>query len=114
MAAKGSVVYRGAYPGEGNNLGWELRPEGSLPGTEAAGHGGLAKPSGQAGSMVQLTLTGTSFPTRGNHFSQWFRCGSKLSASRNVATLKITAGAHDVTVRTPSGNSNAAAFRVKQ
>lgn len=123
VAAKGSVVYRGAYAGEGNNPGWELQA-----GLKAPTPPMPKRPPtvvwlslAQSGSTVQLTLTGTRFTPEATVAVS----GSGVevssvkveSGTRIVATLRIAPGAasgvRNVTVRTPSGDSNAAIFRMK-
>jgi hypothetical protein len=124
VRAKGSTVYRGAYAGEGSNPGWTLATDMKAPAPPAPKRGGtvvwLSPASGQAGSTVQIALTGTDFtPDATLEVS-----GSGVlvgnvkveSASRITATLRIAAGAatgvRGLTVTTPSGPSNPANFRI--
>jgi hypothetical protein len=124
VRAKGSTVYRGAYAGEGSNPGWTLAADMKAPAPPAPKRGGtvvwLSPASGQAGSTVQIALTGTDFtPDATLEVS-----GSGVlvgnvkveSASRITATLRIAAGAatgvRGLTVTTPSGPSNPANFRI--
>ena len=80
----------------------------------------LSPASGQAGSTVQLSLTGADFtPEATLEISgSGVEVGNVKveSASRITATLRIAAGAasgvRGVTVTTPSGTSNAANFRI--
>jgi aryl-alcohol dehydrogenase-like predicted oxidoreductase len=63
VAAKGAPVYRGAYAGEGSNPGWTLAAGMKAPAPPAPKRGGtvvwLSPASGQAGSTVQIALTGS-------------------------------------------------------
>jgi hypothetical protein len=124
VSAKGATVYRGAYAGEGSNAGWPLQagvkvpvpPPPNRPATLVW----LAPASGQAGSTVNLTLTGASFPpnaTVGISGPGVEVSNVKIDGpTRITASLKIaagaTAGVRSVTVTTPSGSSNAANFRI--
>lgn len=124
VAVKGAVVYRGAYAGEGTNPGWELRAGVKAPAPpppkRVATVVWLSPASGQAGSMVQLSLTGANFTPEATVAVSG--PGVEVSnvkvdsATRITATLRIAAGTasgvRGVTVGTPSGNSNAANFRI--
>jgi hypothetical protein len=124
VSAKGATVYRGAYAGEGSNPGWQLRDGVKAPAPpspkRAATVVWLTPASGQAGSTVQLTLTGAGFTPEATVVVS----GSGVevsnlrieSTTRITATLRIEAGAasgvRGVNVRTPSGNSNVTDFRI--
>lgn len=124
VAAKGWVAFRGAYAGEGSNPGWELRAGVKAPALHgpkrAATVVWLNPASGQPGSTMKLTLTGADFTPEttvavsgpGVEVSDM----KVESATRVTTTVKIAAGVASgvraVTVRTPSGNSNAANFRI--
>ena len=124
VSAKGATVYRGAYAGEGDNAGWPLQAAVKAPAPPAPNRPAtlvwLNPASGQAGSTVNLTLTGASFPpnaTVGVSGSGVELGNVKIEGpTRITATLKIAAGAasgvRGVTVTTPSGSSNAANFRI--
>jgi hypothetical protein len=124
VSAKGATVYRGAYAGEGSNPGWQLRDGVKAPAPpspkRAATVVWLTPASGQAGSTVQLTLTGAGFtPEATVEVSGSGVEVSNLrieSTTRITATLRIEAGAasgvRGVNVRTPSGNSNVTDFRI--
>ena len=124
VRAKGSPVYRGAYAGEGSNPGWTLAAGMKAPAPPAPKRGAtvvwLSPASGQAGSTVQIALTGADFtPDATLEVS-----GSGVvvgdvkveSASRITATLRIAAGTasgvRGITVSTRSGPSNPANFRI--
>jgi hypothetical protein len=124
VSAKGATVYRGAYAGEGSNPGWQLRAGVKAPAPpsprRAATVVWLTPASGQAGSTVQLTLTGAGFtPEATVEVSGSGVEVSNLridSTTRITATLRIAAGAasgvRGVNVRTPSGKSNDTSFRI--
>ena len=65
VRAKGAPVYRGAYAGEGSNPGWTLAAGMKAPAPPAPKRGAtvvwLSPASGQAGSTVQIALTGADF-----------------------------------------------------
>ena len=124
VAAKGAPVYRGAYAGEGSNPGWSLSAGVKAPAPPAPKRGAtvvwLSPSSGQAGSTVQIALTGADFAPESTLAVSG--AGVEISdvkvesASRITATLKIAAGAaagvRGITVSTPSGTSNPANFRI--
>lgn len=123
VKAKGAVVYRGAYAGDGANPGW--RPAADLPPPvvpAAAPAIVWAEPlRGSPDSAVHIKLTGANF-----------RAGSTIaitgtaidvqdlkviSATEITATLRIApAAARDIrtiTVNSPAGVSNPVKFRVQ-
>ena len=124
VAAKGAPVYRGAYAGEGSNPGWALAAGMKAPAPPAPKRGAtvvwLSPVSGQAGSTVQIALTGADFTPDATLAIS----GSGVavgdvkveSASRITATLKIApgtaSGVRGITVSTRSGSSNPANFRI--
>jgi hypothetical protein len=124
VEAKGAVVYRGALAGEGSNPGWELRAGVKAPIPPApmrrASVVRLSPASGQAGSSVQVTVTGANFATEATLAVGG--PGVKVSNVKVVSSTEITAtftiapgastGVRGVTVSMPSGNSNLASFRI--
>jgi hypothetical protein len=124
VASKGAAVYRGAYAGEGSNPGWSLSAGMKAPAPPAPKRGAtvvwLTPSAGQAGSTVQIAVTGADFAPEstlavsgpGVEISEV----KVESASRITATLKIAAGAapgvRGITVRAPTGTSNPANFRI--
>jgi hypothetical protein len=124
VGAKGATVYRGAYAGEGSNPGWPLwagvKPPAPPSPTRAATVVWLSPASGQAGSTVQIALTGADFSPEATVAVSGSGVGVSNvkveSTSRITATLRIAAGAalgvRGVTVSTASGTSNPANFRI--
>jgi hypothetical protein len=122
VQAKGAVVYRGAYAGDGGTTGWQLQADvkPSIPQMTAPALVWLSPARGRAGSTVQIKLTGANFTTETTLAVSGL--GIEVSdvkiASATVitATLRIASGAvpgiHGITVSTPSGNSNPVNFRV--
>ena len=123
VGAKGSVVYRGAYAGDGTNPGWELQVGLKTPALPAPKKPPtvvwLSPASGRPRAAVQVTLTGADFAPE----TTVAVSGSGVevsdvkveSATQVTATFKIGAGVsgvRDVKVSTPSGDSNAATFRI--
>jgi hypothetical protein len=125
MRAKGAVVYRGAYAGEGSNPGWAL--EAALkypipPMPNASTITWITPANGQVGSKTDVTLTGSNFTDE----AALSATGSGIEISnvkvagptKITATLKInpgaTAGPQGITVTTRAGKSNPATFRVIQ
>jgi hypothetical protein len=122
-AAKGAVVFRGAYAGEGENPGWHLNaspkpPSAPLPKTPRLvwiSHNGA-----QPGTQAQLTLTGANFsPDATVTLSGEGVKVAKTAVNSETeitATLSIAAGAssgpREIRVATPAGASNALPFRV--
>jgi hypothetical protein len=121
--AKGAVVFRGAYAGEGENSGWRLEAGVKPP------HPPLPKiprlvwisPTGaRAGAETKLTLTGANFSDAGAVMVSGD--GVKVvnttvnSDTEITGTLAIAAGAasgtREVTVTTSNGASNALHFRL--
>ena len=124
VEAKGAVVYRGALAGEGSNPGWELRAGVKAPTPPAPMRGAtllwLSPASGQAGSSVQVTVTGANFTTGatlavsgpGVEVSNVKVAGStEITATFTIAPSAGT-GVRGVTVSMASGNSNVASFRI--
>jgi hypothetical protein len=125
VEAKGAVVYRGAYAGETSNPGWELRAgvkPPALPSPKrAATVVWLSPTSGEAGSKVQIALSGADFTQQ----AAVGVSGSGVevsnvtveSASRITAILRIAGGAaptvRSLTVSAPSGISNPTSFRIR-
>jgi len=124
VEGKGATVYRGAYAGEGSNPGWGLRVGVKAPAPPAPKREAtlvwLSPASGQAGSTVQLSLSGADFAPKATVAVSG--TGVEISnvkvesTSRITATLRIAvgtaSGVRGVTVSTPSGMSNAANFRI--
>jgi hypothetical protein len=124
VGAKGATVYRGAYAGEGSSPGWALSAGVKAPAPPAPKRGStlvwLSPASGQAGSTVQIALTGADFTPESTVAVSG--AGVEISdvkvesASRITAALKIAVGTaasvRGVTVTTPSGTSNPANFRI--
>jgi hypothetical protein len=124
VAAKGAALYRGAYAGERSNPGWELRAGLKAPSPPAPHRAAtlvwLSPVNGQAGSTVQLILTGAGFTPEASVAVGG--PGTEVSnvkvegPTRITATLRIAggtaSGARAVTVNTASGVSNAATFRI--
>ncbi len=124
IAAKGAVVYRGAYADDRRNLGWELQPTLKAPAPPALKHlpalVWLTPSSAKAGSTIELTVTGAAFApdaTVAVSGSGVEVTDAKVEgATRIEAKVKIsssaTPGARDVTVTTPSGGSNTIPLRI--
>jgi hypothetical protein len=124
VEAKGATLYRGAYAGEGGNMGWGLRVGIKSPAPPAPRRAAtliwLSPASGQAGSTVQIALSGADFTPQ----TTVAVSGSGVevsnvkveSTARLTATLKIASGTtpsvRGVTASTASGISNAANFRI--
>jgi hypothetical protein len=124
VESKGATVYRGAYAGEGRNPGWGLRVGAKAPAPPAPKREStlvwLSPTSGQAGSMVQLSLSGADFAPEATVAVSG--SGVEISNVKVESTTRITAifriavgtasGVRGVTVSTPSDMSNAANFRI--
>lgn len=118
--AKGAVVFRGAYSGEGNNPGWQIQaaiksPYAPLPPAPILVW--IDPSSVGAGKTTSVTLTGTNFTTDAKVAITG--AGATISAvqvngpAQMTARVEIAApGHHDVTVVTPSGTTNALPIRV--
>ena len=124
VESKGAVVYRGALAGEGSNPGWELRAGVKAPTPPAPVRRAtlmwLSPASGQAGSSVQVTVTGANFATGATLAVGG--PGVEVSNVKVASSTEITAtftiapgagtGVRGVTVSMPSGDSNPASFRI--
>ena len=123
VQAKGAVVFRGAYAGEGANPGWRLSesvkpPHSSLP-DPAPTAVWLDPASGEAGRSHPVMLTGTNFMAGASivFSGEGVTAGEVrvISATQIGATVKVanaSAGIREVTVKTPFGDSNALKFKV--
>lgn len=122
VQAKGAVVYRGAYAGDGGNPGWQLRADvkPSIPPTTPPTLVWLSPATGRPGSAVQIKLTGANFTmeTTLAVTGPGIEASDVKIASATVikATLRIASGAapglRGITVSTPSGISIPLNFRV--
>jgi hypothetical protein len=120
--AKGAIVYRGAYSGDGSNLGWRLQADVKPPSplTQTPTLVWLSPARGRAGATVQVTLTGANFTeetTLAVSGSGIDVSGVKISSATEITTtLRISSGAapgiRELTISTPSGHSNPVKFRV--
>lgn len=124
IQAKGGVVFRGAYAGEGTNPGWQLqsatKPPYVLSASPVITLVWVSPAGGQAGRITTVMLTGGNFVTGttiavsgdGIKVTEF----TIASATQMTATLAISAdaaaGTRYISVSAPSGVSNAIAFRV--
>jgi hypothetical protein len=121
-AAKGAVVFRGAYAGEGTNEGWALEAA-VKPASEAGDSPSLvwmSPASAGRGTVKPVTLTGTGFGE--GAAVEIGGTGVKVrdvkvdGPTRILVTVEVAAGApsgaRDVSVSTAGGKSNSLAFRV--
>jgi hypothetical protein len=123
ITGKGAVVFRGAYAGDGANPGWrlnaDLKPPFELSPTPRVMLVWMNPASAQAGTAT-VTFTGANF-TPGAIVAvsgKGVTAGEVTLAgdSQLTATLQIgrdaAASTRDVTIKTPSGTSNALKFRI--
>lgn len=120
---KPEVVYRGAYAGEGQNSGWHLQPGVKMPNPplpKLPKVVWISPAAAQAGSQVELVLTGANFVpgARVAVSGEGVQVAKTAidSATEITATLTIAAGAaagyRGVTVTTAMGPSNAFMLQV--
>ncbi len=119
--AKGAVVYRGAYAGEGRNPGWALKASLKPPAPPL-----LRKPrlawvevaAARAGTPTELTLTGANFDPQAAVTVTGIEVANTVveSGTEIKVTLKAAPGAasatREVTVTTSTGTSNPFKFRL--
>jgi hypothetical protein len=124
VQAKGEVVFRGAYAGDGENPGVRLSAAIKPPSPPA--HAAppavvwISPAAGQPGSTVEVTLTGANFRNQALPVVSGTGVETAKAAvegtSRIVATLQIAAdapaGPRSVIVTDGSAPSNAVTFRV--
>jgi hypothetical protein len=122
VQAKGEVVYRGAYAGDGENPGWKLAPAVKPPPPPvppaAVDLVWMTPVSAGAGRTVQVVITGTNLD---NAALEVTGAGVKAANVKSEAT-QVTAslviapdavlGVRELRVRTPNGLSNPLSFRV--
>jgi hypothetical protein len=123
IQAKGAVVFRGAYAGEGQNPGWQFQagpkaPNPPLPKIPQLVW--ISPASGQPGTEIKVTLTGANF--RSNTAVTIGGEGVQVAKSTVDSETEITAtltvapgaavGARGITVSTSMGSSNALMFRL--
>lgn len=120
--SKGSVVFRGAYAGEGTNSGWALQARVKPPAPPSKSVLSLVwiEPGvAHAGTTVPVTLFGSGFTADtipsidGNGITVAdVRVKSATEIGARFAISASAAGSNDVMVQAPSGNSNPLKFRV--
>ncbi len=120
--AKGAVVYRGAYAGDGENSGWRLDAAVKPP------HPPLPKfprlvwidpKSARAGAETKVTLTGANFSEgatvtvsgEGVQLTQ-IAVSSNTEITGTLVVAAGTSGTREVTVTTALGASNSFPFRL--
>jgi hypothetical protein len=123
IQAKGTVVFRGAYAGEGQNPGWQFRAGPKAPNPPLPKIPQLVwinPTSGQAGTQIQLTLTGANFLSKtavtvsgkGVQVAKTtVDSDTQITATLTVAP-SATGGGHAITVATSMGSSNPMIFRL--
>ena len=125
-SVKGSVVFRGAYAGEGTNPGWKPQPDIKAPRPPAPNPTPtlvwISPAIGQKGITTAVMLTGANF-TPGATVTvsgSGVKIGAVTvdSATQITTTLTIASasepGTRNITVSTPSGGSNAVKFQIHQ
>jgi hypothetical protein len=122
-SAKGAIVFRGAYSGDGNNPGWRLQAERKLPNAPRAPAPVLVwidPPGVKAGKPTSVTLTGANFTSDATVAITGAGVtvtDVQVSDSTQItAKVTITASAaharHDLTVVTSSGTTSPLSLRV--
>jgi len=122
--AKGTIVFRGAYAGEGTNPDWHLqgqpKPLRAPAGSSVSALTWISPASGVAGTSTPVTLSGmnlsagSTVAVSGGGITVnkvTFADSTQIVVTFTIAA-NATSGTRDVTVTTSSGNSNAVKFRV--